>query len=93
VIDRIAIGNGIWTISETYTTGLGLLGLPLEEMAFFVVTNCFVVQGLVLLPWVTRRLDRPGPDPSVEAPTPGEDPATDDPATGEDRPAPEVDGR
>lgn len=55
VADRFAIDNGIWTISETYTTGVGLLGLPVEEMTFFLVTNCFVVQGLVLLPWVAGR--------------------------------------
>jgi len=64
VIDRVAIWNGVWVISETYTTGLGLFGLPLEEMTFFLVTNCFVVQGLVLLPWVARRVRRPAVDPT-----------------------------
>jgi lycopene cyclase domain-containing protein len=88
VVDRIAIGNGIWTISDTYTTGLGLFGLPVEEMTFFVVTNCFIVQGLVLLPWVARRLRRAGPDLSGEGPVPGEDPAP-----GEDPPGPEARGR
>ena len=88
VIDRIAIGNGIWTISGTYTTGLGLFGLPVEEMTFFVVTNCFVVQGLVLLPWVARRLERPRTDPSAEGPLPEETPPA-----GEDRSTPEVGGR
>jgi len=63
VVDRIAIGNGIWTISETYTVGFGVLGLPVEEMTFFLVTNCFVVQGLVLLPWVARRWRRVAGDP------------------------------
>jgi hypothetical protein len=42
-------------ISDRYTTGLGLPGLPVEEMTFFLTTNLFVVQGLVLLPWVVRR--------------------------------------
>jgi lycopene cyclase domain-containing protein len=77
VVDRFAIGNGIWTISETYTTGLGLLGLPVEEMTFFLVTNCFVVQGLVLLPWVAEWWRRPSAerdpgtavDDDVDAPT------------------------
>lgn len=55
VADRIAIGLGVWTISERYTTGLTLAGLPVEEALFFVVTNLFVVQGLVLLDWVVRR--------------------------------------
>lgn len=49
VIDRIAIGDGIWQISEMYTTGLQLFGLPIEEAIFFLVTNVMVVQGLLLL--------------------------------------------
>jgi lycopene beta-cyclase len=49
IADRIAIGQGIWSISEVYTTGLKLWGLPLEEATFFLVTNCLVVQGLLLL--------------------------------------------
>ena len=39
VADRIAIGLEIWTISERYTTGLAIAGLPVEEAAFFVVMN------------------------------------------------------
>ncbi|PSP46192.1 lycopene cyclase, partial [Halobacteriales archaeon QH_1_68_42] len=39
VIDRFAIADGVWVISETYTTGLAVAGLPVEEMAFFLVTN------------------------------------------------------
>lgn len=46
--DRIAIGQGIWSISDAYTTGLHLFGLPLEEATFFLVTNLLVVQGLLL---------------------------------------------
>ncbi len=49
VIDRIAIGDGIWQISEMYTTGIQLFGLPIEEATFFLVTNMMVVQGLLLL--------------------------------------------
>lgn len=48
VADRIAIGAGIWSISPEYTTGLHLLGLPMEEALFFLVTNALVVQGVVL---------------------------------------------
>ena len=55
VADWVAIGQGVWTISDRYTTGLGLFGLPVEEMTFFLITNLFVIQGLVLLPWVVRR--------------------------------------
>ncbi len=49
IADRIAIGVGIWHISETYTLGINLLGLPLEEATFFLVTNILVVQGLLLM--------------------------------------------
>jgi len=48
VADRFAIAQGIWSISDTYTTGLNLFGLPLEEATFFLVTNLLVVQGLLL---------------------------------------------
>ncbi|BAZ11212.1 hypothetical protein NIES4071_30380 [Calothrix sp. NIES-4071] len=48
VTDRIAIGNGIWYISEKYSTGFKLFGLPIEEATFFLVTNLLVVQGILL---------------------------------------------
>jgi lycopene beta-cyclase len=48
VADRLAIGMEIWSISEQYTTGLHLFGLPVEEALFFLVTNVLVVQGVVL---------------------------------------------
>lgn len=48
ISDRIAIANGIWQISDEYTTGLQLFGLPIEEATFFLVTNLLVVQGLLL---------------------------------------------
>ena len=48
VIDRIAIEWKIWTISPVYSTGWTILGLPLEEATFFVVTNLLVIQGLLL---------------------------------------------
>ena len=52
IADRIAIEAGVWTLSPTYTTGVTVLGLPIEEGLFFLVTNVFVVQSLVLLRWV-----------------------------------------
>jgi lycopene cyclase domain-containing protein len=53
--DRVAIELGIWVISERYTTGFTLAGLPIEEALFFLVTNLFVVQGLVLLGWLVGK--------------------------------------
>lgn len=49
VADRIAIGRGIWTISQRYTVGWAPLGLPIEEALFFLMTNLMVTCGLTLL--------------------------------------------
>jgi len=47
--DAIAIYQNIWTISSTYTLGLQVWTLPLEEATFFLVTNLLVVKGILLL--------------------------------------------
>lgn len=47
IADAIAIGNGVWTIESPTSLGWGLLGLPVEEALFFLVTNILVVYGLV----------------------------------------------
>lgn len=67
-VDRYAIADGVWVISDAYTTGLAVAGLPVEEMTFFLVTNLFVVQGLVLLRWVLARWDRATGDPDRDRP-------------------------
>jgi len=60
IVDWIAIGAGLWTISPTYSTGLDVAGLPVEEMAFFLVTNTLVAFGLILYRWVLARAERQG---------------------------------
>ncbi len=55
VADWYAITNGLWTISSTYTVGLAPFGLPIEEAVFFLVTNVFIVQGLVLYLWLLEQ--------------------------------------
>lgn len=61
--DLLAIRMGIWSISPRYTLGLAPFGLPVEEMAFFLVVNLAIVQGLFLLwhpeAWPRLRLRRP----------------------------------
>jgi lycopene cyclase domain-containing protein len=53
--DRYAIAEGLWTLADQYTTGVTVLGLPVEEGAFFFVTNLFVAQGLLLYDWVVAK--------------------------------------
>ncbi|MES3516279.1 MAG: lycopene cyclase domain-containing protein [Natronomonas sp.] len=47
--------EGIWTISAEHTLGPAPASLPLEEMTFFLLTNVFVVQGLVMYLWIADR--------------------------------------
>ena len=49
VADRVAIGIGIWDITDATRTGWEIAGLPVEEALFFLVTNLLVAQGLVML--------------------------------------------
>ena len=54
--DWVAIRRGHWTYSPRYTTGMNLLGLPLEELVFFlVVPTC----ALLTYQAVTRLLPPP----------------------------------
>jgi lycopene cyclase domain-containing protein len=48
--DIVALKNTTWSISETQTTGVLLFGiLPLEEIAFFFVTNILIGFGMTLM--------------------------------------------
>lgn len=47
-VDRLALHLHLWKLSNTHTTGLKPLGLPVEEAAFFLLTTALVVSGLVL---------------------------------------------
>jgi len=48
VADRLALADGIWVIAPESSTGVLLLGLPLEEALFFFLTCWLVTDGLVL---------------------------------------------
>ncbi len=48
IIDRAAIGIGIWDIADPYRLHVDPLGLPLEEAVFFVVTTTLCIFGLAL---------------------------------------------
>ena len=48
LIDRLAVEWGLWQFSTTQLTGWTVLGLPVEEATFFLLTNALVVHGLIL---------------------------------------------
>ena len=48
IIDRLALGLGIWDISNTYSFDIDPFGLPIEEATFFLMTNLLVTHGLLL---------------------------------------------
>ena len=85
VADRIAIGMGTWGLSPELTSGIAVLGLPIEEMLFFASAGVMTVNGLVLFEWVLDWNDRRGrptesavealgrerePDPEPDSPEP-----------------------
>ena len=47
--DSVAVHRGIWFFDEKQILGLKLLGLPVEEVLFFLLTSLLVSQTLVLL--------------------------------------------
>lgn len=55
IADRVAIADGIWALSPRYTLGWDVLGLPVEEALFFLLTNVMIVQGLVMFQGASRR--------------------------------------
>ena len=81
LVDWYAVTNGLWTISPTYTVGIAPFGLPIEEMVFFLLTNAFVVQGLVLYLWLVEQWPAVAADvraavpPAVAASLPASEPA------------------
>jgi lycopene cyclase domain-containing protein len=66
--DTVALGGGTWTIDPAQSTGVLLAGrLPLEEVAFFGLTNALIAVGMTLLmatetggAWARRLRRRPG---------------------------------
>ncbi len=48
LVDRLALGLGIWWISPELSSNSALFGLPVEEALFFLLTNLLVVFGVTL---------------------------------------------
>ena len=46
--DRLALADGIWSIAPAASTGITVLGLPVEEAMFFALTCLLVTDGLIL---------------------------------------------
>jgi lycopene cyclase domain-containing protein len=53
--DGIAIRAGIWRFGEATRLGIDLVGIPLEEVLFFYLSNTLVAVGLLLLDGFGRR--------------------------------------
>ncbi|MCS7261193.1 MAG: lycopene cyclase domain-containing protein, partial [Anaerolineae bacterium] len=49
LLDWFAISHGVWQLDPLQTTGLALVGLPLEEMLFFLLTNWIIGCGVMLM--------------------------------------------
>jgi|SRR5215204_878274 len=48
IADSVAIGTGVWSISEELTIGWRVGGLVFEEVVFFLLTNILVAQSVIL---------------------------------------------
>jgi lycopene cyclase domain-containing protein len=46
--DAVAIGSGVWSISEELTLGVRAGSVVLEEALFFFLTNVLVAQSIIL---------------------------------------------
>lgn len=53
--DFIAIQQGIWTISATFTIGINFVLLPLEEVVFFYITVILIVFGYIQFHYFVNR--------------------------------------
>lgn len=47
-VDHLALGEGTWFISADHTVGVSVVGIPIEEALFFLLTNVLVVVGMGL---------------------------------------------
>jgi lycopene cyclase domain-containing protein len=49
-VDSFALRSGTWTISSLQSLDIFLpvIGVPIEEAIFFLVTNTLIVQGMIL---------------------------------------------
>jgi hypothetical protein len=49
-IDSFALRSGTWTISPSQSLDIfvPLIHVPIEEAAFFLVTNTLIIQGMIL---------------------------------------------
>ena len=62
-IDSFALHAGTWTINpqQSVNVFLPVIGVPIEEAIFFLVTNTLIIQGMILvldMSFVRERLRR-----------------------------------
>lgn len=47
--DAVALQQGIWTLHASRIVGVRIGVVPLEEAIFFALTNCLIVQSLIVV--------------------------------------------
>lgn len=59
VVDWVALETGVWSVSAAHSLGVAVAGVPVEELAFFLLSNTLLVSAYVLLDWVVVRVGKP----------------------------------
>lgn len=55
VVDWVALETSVWSVPAAHSLGVAVAGVPVEELAFFLLTNTLVVSAYVLFDWVVAR--------------------------------------
>ena len=55
VADWVALETGVWAVAPDRSLGVVVVGVPVEELAFFALTNALLVSAFVLFDWVLAR--------------------------------------
>lgn len=54
ITDAFAIYSGIWTISSNFTSGIGILFMPIEEILFFFLTTLLIIFGFTNISYISH---------------------------------------
>ena len=62
ILDSWAVREGVWAFSETYTTGIKLMGVTLEQLGIYSLTTCLVAPSVLVCLRVTEIILQQGFD-------------------------------